>query len=785
MQVDASRVRQVLDICRELFECHDDELESRLTQSCGDDADLRREVRSLLARDRSAGQFLEPPSSAVAAQALEDAGKIATPGERVGRYTIQRELGRGGMGVVYAAEQDEPRRIVALKLVRSTPFTDELSRQLLRREAQALARLNHRSIAAIYEAGTEGSLHYFAMEHVAGAPLTRFARERSLTVSQRIELFRKLCDAVHYAHQRGVIHRDLKPSNILVTESGLPKVLDFGLSRIIGPEIEHADRSITRDAVVGTLAYMSPEQARGGESAVDTRSDIYSLGVILYELLSGHPPYSVSNISITEATRVICEFVPPAPGVWQRECRGDLSTVTLTALRKDPRERYPSAAALGEDLHRAVTSQPITAHPPSGWYQFRKLITRHKLLIGLASALVIVLATSAASLAWFNSRLVAQRDAAVGARSEEAEARASSEAFVAVLSDLLNSANPDWIESEEPTLRQVLDRAYGGVTKIEHRVARARLMTVMGQVYARLEDADRAQELLKSAVDILQVAPGDNDKELTDALLALAFNVRSDDADELATKALQIRRERYGDQHPLTAAAWNRRGEIRYYARNFEDALADFSVALAIWEGAAEAAPGDVANAAANCGASCTELGRLDEAEAYLTRAVAMTQQLDDRGAEFLARENLAKLVWRRDPQEAAKQFVEIVSLARGYYRPNHPRLGWHIRNCAFVLSAVRGAESTEPLFEEAVAIHRAAYDGDHRDLSQSLDMLGTCYADLGKLDEAAAMLEDALAMRQHLLGPQHVWTLNTEAKLTQVRERLAAISPPDSTLDE
>lgn len=210
---------------------------------------------------------------------------------------------------------------------------------------------------------------------------------------------------------------------------------------------------------------------------------------------------------------------------------------------------------------------------------------------------------------------------------------------------------------------------------------------------------------------------------------------------------------------------------MRYYAGNFEGALADFAAALAIWENRPDSEPGDIASVLANCGATCTELGKLDEAESYLSHAVDVTAQLDDRGEELMTRENLAKLVWRRDPGESERQFAEIVSIARNYYHPNHPRIGWFIRNYAFVVSHTKGWDAAEPLFAEALAIHRIAYGDKHTDLAHSLVMLGHCHKEMGRLAEAAAEYDEALAIQKAVLGPENQITLGTDNALQQVRE--------------
>jgi tetratricopeptide (TPR) repeat protein len=606
-------------------------------------------VESERSQTRSEGTdgFLETPALEVAAQAL--AMSAAAAGETVittsrslpaaiGRYRIVRLLGEGGMGTVYEAEQEQPRRFVALKVIRPGLATPERLRRFTH-EAQALGRLQHPGIAQIYEASTAdtglGPQPYFAMELIRGWPLHQYAAANQLNTQQRLVLMVKICEAVHHAHQRGVIHRDLKPGNIVVDESGQPKILDFGVSRVTESDAQ-ATRQTDLGQIVGTLAYMSPEQVLADPLEVDTRSDVYSLGVILYELLSGRLPYDVNRRQLHEAAQTIREEDPTSLSSLSRHYRGDVETIVGKALEKDKGRRYASAEDLAADIQRYLSDEPITARPPSASYQLQKFARRHRAFVaGVTAVFVALVAGVAASTSQAiranraGQAALMERDRAAAARqtaTEErdralraernavaAEAKAVQERNRALTekqradeesaaakaisnflqNDLLRQASlveqgPNTRPDSDLKVRTALDRAAARIPgKFEGQpLVEASIRQAIGTTYLNLGLLPEAQTQMEKALELRRRALGEDHPDTAVGMNNLAVLYldlgKISQAEPLVIKALEIRRRVLGEEDPITLVSLSNLGSLYRAEGKYEQAELAYLKAIEI-----------------------------------------------------------------------------------------------------------------------------------------------------------------------------------------------------------
>lgn len=577
-----------------------------ISQACGGDQALEREVRSLVEQEESTGNFLEDPAIEIAAKEFASSGPVGRPHPTsIGQYRIIRILGEGGMGTVYAAEQDEPRRIVALKVIKLGLATPVRVRRL-RQERQILAGLTHSGIARLLDGGyTESGAPYLVMEFVEGQTITQWCDERNLNLPARLRLFQKLCDAVEYAHQHLVVHRDLKPANVLVTAEGEPKLLDFGIAKLIDPD-DDATWTVERAL---TLDYASPEQVRGGP--ITTAADVYALGILLYELIAAKRLYTFSTSPLDEAIDTICSRDPEPPSAAaSKPLAQDLDAIVLKAMRKEALERYPSPRALSDDIERFLTSRPVLARRGTLRYVASKFVRRHRAGIGVAAVLLLTLIAAIASIAREAHIARQERDRAQR-RFNDVRGLAHSVIFdlqnklaaipgatevrkemLALAINYLDAAAKEG--SGDPGLQGELGAAYINVGDIQGNPSKHNL----GDLPAALESYGKAERLARALV-AQQPSPRSN-MLLADALIAQAYGAMNanhrDQGAKTALEALQIVREN-AKTDPVNPALQRQLGAALQCAATFSDAKHSqvyFVEEAAIFEGLLARDPGDL-----------------------------------------------------------------------------------------------------------------------------------------------------------------------------------------------
>jgi eukaryotic-like serine/threonine-protein kinase len=680
----------------------------------------------------------------------------------IGHYRILRLLGEGGMGAVYEAEQESPHRRVALKVIRAGYTSGEMLRRF-ENEAQALGRLQHPGIAQIYEASTAetafGRQPYFAMELVRGQTLLAYCDEHKLTVRQRLELFAKICDAVQHAHQRGLIHRDLKPANILVNESGEPKILDFGLARLTDSDAQ-ATRRTGVGQILGTLAYMSPEQVLGDPEELDTRSDVYALGVILYELLAGKMPYTLSR-QVPEALRAIREEEPTRLSSVNRTYRGDVETIVAKALEKDKTRRYASAAEMGADIRRYLDDEPIIARPPSTTYQLRKFARRNKALVAGVAAVFVVLVLGIMASTW------------EAVRARRAESKAKEQAAIAqavndfLQKDLLGQASAYNQSKPDPniTVRTVLDRAaqniqgkFAGQPEVE-----AAIRQTLGNTYRDLGLYPEAQQQLEAALDIRRRALGPEHPDTLTSMsnLGAAYSDEGKyaQAEALDQIVLSIRRRVLGPEHPDSLASMFNLGVDYSDEGKYAQAEALDQQVLSIRRRVLGPEHPDTLASMYSLAVDYEHEGKYAQAEALNRQVVDIRRRiLGPEHPDTLQSMNGLIADYEYEGKYAQAQALEeqVVSIQRRVLGPEHPQTLRSMFDLAIAYRWEGKFAQAEALNRQVVDIRRRVLGPEHPDTLQSMDNLAADYRGEGKYAQAEALDQQVLSTQRRVLGPEH-----------------------------
>ena len=745
------------------------ERETVLAEVCANDDELRRQIDMLLEADAAGDAAIDDESGKRLADwavdlAREAEAGIETPVEVAG-YRIIRRIGEGGMGVIFEAEQVSPRRNVALKLLRPNILDVEILKRF-QNEAQVLGLLQHPGIAHVYESGVvevNGRKQPFlAMELIDGDRISLHAEKQGLSTRNRVELVARVCDAVHHAHQKSVIHRDLKPANILVVDGGeggsgdqgiggaqnasipsprssgpsvpssaQPKILDFGIARITDRDVQATTMRTEAGQIIGTLAYISPKQLAGDPEKIDTRSDVYSIGVILYELLTGRVPLDVHGKTLAEAARILRDEEPRSVATVNRTLRGDLDTIVAKAIEKDPDRRYASAAALADDLRRYLGSEPIAAHPPSAFYQMRKFASRHRTLVGGAFATVLALSAGLIVSSVLLIKMTRERDAKQAAleasvkdRNAKQAALEASQEVTRFFTDMISRATPESL-GKDTTVREMVDLAADDIDQeFQGRpLLEARIRRTIGSTYLSLSEYELAQQQASRALAILETTPDADSSELDFAMLLLA--------------------------------------QLHFFQQEYEAAIERFDVVIAAAKKNPdfEASIGELMSTRA---LAALRLNRLPEAEQGMVEAVRLVTEAEgeNSAASLAVKSNLAELYSRSFSEKAEPLYKEIIEQSKEIRGASHPETLTMIGNLAGHYMRLQRDQDAIELLREILEVQARVQGAAHRQTLISVNNLAVSLIGVGRLDEAMSLVEEALATSNEAHGESSATSL-------------------------
>jgi eukaryotic-like serine/threonine-protein kinase len=783
--VDADRWRRIQTLFREALDRAPAERAAFLEAACDHEPDLLAEVSALLAADADGSPLLDAGLGTLAGRVLDSDG--ATPPETFGPYRLLRVLGEGGMGVVHLAERPDVGSLVAIKILRDASLSPA-RRERFASEQRTLARLEHPAIARLYDAGTlPDGTPWFVMEYVDGVPITTYCRTRHTSIPGRIELFRAVCEAVRHAHRHAVIHRDIKPSNIAVRADGTVKLLDFGIAKQLDAIEGEVEQTLTGQRFL-TPAYAAPEQIRG--DGLGTHTDVYALGVVLYELLAGRPPFDLTRCAPSEALAIVAQREPERPSVVAARAGGpadggrqrpvsraawaDLDVLCLTAMHKDPLRRYPTVDALIRDLDRFLRGQPLEARPDTVGYRVSKFVRRHRVPVSAAAggaALVVGL------VAFYTARLAEQRTLA---RAEAAKAAQVSEYLIG----LFEAGDPFAAGGGDTDVRELLARGVERAEALSDQPGiQAQVLDVLGRVHTRLGEYGQAEDLLRRALT-LRRAPRTASADLATTLMNLADLFRYagsyDSAESYAREALAIRERALPATHPDLATALDGLGIVLSNRGDYAAAGDLQRRALAIRRDSYEGPHALLAHSLNNLAVTLANQGDYAAAERYLTESVVISVQVLGPDHASLA-SDLSNLGVVR---EILGDYAGADSALSAALRIKRERLGDDHWETAFTLQQLGGMlrragepDRAEAHLREALAIERRVLDPTHRNTGITRTHLAAVLQGRGDYDGAERLYREAVTILGASLGDGHQFTATTRCALGHLlrqRERFA-----------
>jgi eukaryotic-like serine/threonine-protein kinase len=777
-------------IARGALQLPPEQRDNYIKAACGGDVTLEERVRALsIARAQAAA----PPAAAspsTRGTIMVSVAPSEQPGDRIGPYKILQLIGEGGCGMVYMAEQEQPvRRRVALKVIKLGMDTREVIGRF-EAERQALALMDHTNIARVLDAGaTDKGRPFFVMELVRGIKITDYCDQNNLATSERLELFTQVCRAIQHAHQKGIIHRDIKPSNILVTlHDGVPvpKVIDFGIAKAMDQRLTDKTVFTKFEQFIGTPAYMSPEQAEMSGLDIDTRSDIYSLGVLLYELLTSRTPFDQKELlaaGLDAMRRLIREKEPPKPSTRlstmlqgdlttvakQRHApppklihivKGDLDWIVMKALEKDRTRRYETASGLAADVQHFLTNEPVVARPPSTLYRVQKLVRRNRLAFAAAGAVSASILIGLVLSTWLFLREKEARRLAMR------EAKHSQQVAL-FLEDMLKGVGPSVALGRDTTLlKEILDKTVQRVTTDlkDQPEVQAEICNTIGEVYRALGQLKKAEGLHREARTLQGRPVGGKRADVATSLSDLAFVLRDQgklaEAESLQREALALRRKLYGNEHPEVALSLNNLALVLRSQSKPAEAERLHREALAMQKKLLGDEDVAVASSLNNLAFALRDQGKLAEAEKCFRESLAMQKKLlgANHPGVAITTDNLAFVLRDEAKLDEAETLVrQSLAMQRKLFSEEHPSVATAMNNLALVLAARGNYPEAVELHRKALALRRKLLGAEHPEVASSLDNLALALRKQKQLAEAESLEREALAMRKRLFGEEHL----------------------------